>query len=90
MQRIKLLMQRITSAVRMWAQLTWTNFLKWQDWTSVRAIYVIYALVLFVALLFNIKSIYWILPTYLIVINFIGYDPLMRLLNWIGFTNTEF
>ena len=69
--------------------LKWLNFKNWKSWTGLRALYLLFALLLGLGLVFNFNLFNWALPTYFIVCAFFKTEPLLKLLNRFGFTPTE-
>jgi len=69
--------------------LKWLNFKNWKSWTGLRALYLLFALLLGLGLVFNFNFFNWALPTYFIVCAFFKTEPLLKLLNRFGFTPTE-
>jgi len=69
--------------------LKWLNFKNWKSWTGLRALYLLFAVVLGISLTTNFNFFHWALPTYFIACAFFKTEPLLKLLNRIGFTPTE-
>ena len=69
--------------------LKWLNFKNWKSWTGLRALYLLFALLLGLGLVFNFNLFNWALPTYFVVCAFFKTEPLLKLLNRFGFTPTE-
>jgi|TARA_B100000900_G_scaffold326607_1_gene286642 hypothetical protein len=69
--------------------LKWLNFKNWKSWTGLRALYLLFALLLGLGLVFNFNFFNWALPTYFVVCAFFKTEPLLKLLNRFGFTPTE-
>ena len=69
--------------------LKWLNFKNWKSWTGLRALYLLFALLLGLGFVFNFNFFNWALPTYFVVCAFFKTEPLLKLLNRFGFTPTE-
>tara|TARA_B100001093_G_scaffold509638_1_gene574060 strand:+ start:968 stop:1243 length:276 start_codon:yes stop_codon:yes gene_type:complete len=69
--------------------LEWLNFKNWKAWTGLRALYLLFALLLVVGTTFNFKLFHIALPTYFVVCAFFKTEPLLKVLNKLGFTPTE-
>jgi len=69
--------------------LEWLNFKNWKAWTGLRALYLLFALLLIVGTTFDFKLFHIILPTYFVVCAFFKTEPLLKVLNKLGFTPTE-
>ena len=69
--------------------LKWLNFKNWKSWTGLRALYLLFAVVLGVSLTTNFNFFHWALPTYFIACAFFKTEPLLKVLNRLGFTPTE-
>ena len=69
--------------------LKWLNFKNWKSWTGMRALYLLFALLLVLGLAFDFDLFTWVLPTYFVVCAFFITEPLLKLLNKLGFTPTE-
>ena len=69
--------------------LKWLNFKNWKSWTGLRALYLLFAVVLGISLTTNFNFFHWALPTYFVACAFFKTEPLLKLLNRIGFTPTE-
>ena len=69
--------------------LKWSNFKNWKSWTGLRALYLLFAVVLGISLTTNFNFFHWALPTYFVACAFFKTEPLLKLLNRIGFTPTE-
>jgi len=69
--------------------LKWLNFKNWKSWTGLRALYLLFALGLSVSLITNINFFHWALPLYFLACAFFKTEPLLKVLNRLGFTPTE-
>ena len=69
--------------------LKWLNFKNWKAWTGLRALYLLFAVVLGVSLTTNFNFFHWALPTYFVACAFFKTEPLLKVLNRLGFTPTE-
>ena len=69
--------------------LKWLNFKNWKSWTGLRALYLLFAVVLGVSLTTNFNFFHWALPTYFIACAFFKTEPLLKVLNRLGFSPTE-
>jgi len=69
--------------------LEWLNFKNWKAWTGLRALYLVFALLLVLGVVFNFKFFHWVLPTYFVACAFFKTEPLLKVLNKLGFTPTE-
>lgn len=69
--------------------LKWLNFKTWKSWTGLRALYLLFALLLGLGLTFNFNFFNWALPTYFVICAFFKTEPLLKVLNRLGFTPTE-
>ena len=69
--------------------LKWLNFKNWKSWTGLRALYLLFAVVLGVSLTTNFNFFHWALPTYFIACAFFKTEPLLKILNRLGFSPTE-
>jgi len=69
--------------------LEWLNFKNWKAWTGLRALYLLFAILLVVGVTFNFKFFHLVLPTYFVSCAFFKTEPLLKLLNRVGFTPTE-
>ena len=56
---------------------------------SLRALYLVFALLLILGVVFNFKFFHWVLPTYFVACAFFKTEPLLKVLNKLGFTPTE-
>jgi hypothetical protein len=69
--------------------LEWLNFKNWKAWTGLRALYLLFALLLTLGVVFNHNFFNWALPAYFVVCAFFKTEPLLKVLNRFGFTPTE-
>jgi len=69
--------------------LKWLNFKNWKAWTGLRALYLLFAVVLGVSLTTNFNFFHWALPAYFVACAFFKTEPLLKVLNRLGFTPTE-
>ena len=69
--------------------LEWLNFKNWMAWTGLRALYLVFALLLGLGVVFNFNFFHWALPTYFVACAFFKTEPLLKVLNRFGFTPTE-
>ena len=69
--------------------LKWLNFKNWKAWTGLSALYLLFAVVLGVSLTTNFNFFHWALPTYFVACAFFKTEPLLKVLNRLGFTPTE-
>ena len=69
--------------------LKWLNFKNWKAWTGLRALYLLFAVVLGVSLTTNFNFFHWALPTYFVACAFFKTEPLLKILNRLGFSPTE-
>ena len=69
--------------------LKWLNFKNWKAWTGLRALYLLFAVVLGVSLTTNFNFFHWALPTYFVACAFFKTEPILKVLNRLGFTPTE-
>ena len=69
--------------------LKWLNFKNWKSWTGLRALYLLFAVVLGVSLTTHFNFFHWALPTYFVACAFFKTEPLLKVLNRLGFSPTE-
>ena len=69
--------------------LKWLNFKNWKAWTGLRALYLLFAVLLGISLTTNFNFFNWALPTYFVACAFFKTEPLLKVLNRLGFTPTE-
>ena len=50
--------------------LKWLNFKNWKSWTGLRALYLLFAVVLGISLTTNFNFFHWALPTYFVACAF--------------------
>ena len=69
--------------------LKWLNFKNWKSWTGLRALYLLFAILLGVSLTTDFNFFHWAVPTYFVVCAFFKTEPILKVLNRLGFTPTE-
>jgi len=69
--------------------LKWLNFKNWKAWTGLRALYLVFALLIIVGLIFKFKFLHWVLTVYFLSCAFFKTEPILKLLNKVGFSPTK-
>jgi len=69
--------------------LKWLDFKAWKGWTSLRALYLVFAVLFTCGLVFDINFFHWALPTYFVVCAFFETEPLLKVLNKLGLTEVK-
>jgi len=67
----------------------WLNFKNWKSWTGLRALYLVFAILLTISLVSEFNFFHWALPTYFVVCAFFRTEPLLKVLNKLGFSPTK-
>tara|TARA_R110000824_G_scaffold68443_1_gene177011 strand:+ start:58 stop:339 length:282 start_codon:yes stop_codon:yes gene_type:complete len=72
-------------------KLEWLNFKNWKGWTSLRALYLLCALEFTLGTIFGFynEPLLWWWVTYFTVCAFFRVEPVLWVLNKLGFSKTE-
>ena len=82
MNKIKELISNGWTTLKGLLKLEWINFKNWRSWTSLRALYVLCAIL-------SIVYTCWYGFTYFFICAFFKTEPVLWLLNKLGFSETE-
>lgn len=69
--------------------LEWLNFKNWKNFTSIRAAYLIFAIIYIVSHVTKWKLILIVAPIYLISCAFFKWEPILSILHKVGFKKTN-
>ena len=82
MNKVKELVNNGWTTLKGLLKLEWINFKNWRGWTSLRALYVLCAIL-------SIVYTCWYGFTYFFICAFFKTEPVLWLLNKLGFSETE-
>tara|TARA_R100001463_G_scaffold61900_3_gene114776 strand:- start:2910 stop:3161 length:252 start_codon:yes stop_codon:yes gene_type:complete len=82
MNKVKELVSNGWTTLKGLLKLEWINFKNWRGWTSLRALYVLCAIL-------SIVYTCWYGFTYFFICAFFKTEPVLWLLNKLGFSETE-